>query len=107
MNTEATLLTDNLKTPKRALALKLGLAICGLTALVAALASGPQAEPTLASHATVEPSGVSLEVSETADALCGCDLQTCCDNGFTGKSDGAATASAAGAALLGLAAHLV
>ena len=47
MNTEATLLTGKVETPKRALALQLGLAVCGLTALVAALAtpraSGPQA----------------------------------------------------------------
>ena len=46
MNTEATLLTGKVETPKRALALKLGLAICALTALVGAIAtpraSGPQ-----------------------------------------------------------------
>ena len=114
MNTEATLLTGKVETPKRALALQLGLAVCGLTALVAALAtpraSGPQATglrgaadanlATFTSHATVDPSGgplievlrtdctseqnivktiengVSLEISETADAICGCDLQT-------------------------------
>ena len=34
MNTEATLLTGKVETPKRALALKLVLAICALTALV-------------------------------------------------------------------------
>ena len=47
MNTEATLLTGKVETPKRALALKLGLALCALTALVGAIAtpraSGPQA----------------------------------------------------------------
>ena len=124
MNTEATLLTGKVETPKRALALQLGLAVCGLTALVAALAtpraSGPQATglrgaadanlATFTSHATVDPSGgplievlrtdrtseqnivktiengVSLEISETADAICGCDLQTCCDNGFNGRN---------------------
>lgn len=116
MNTEATLLTGKVETPKRALALKLG-AICALTALVGAIAtprtSGHQVTGLRgavdAIHAPVEPSGgplievlrtdrtseqhivksvengVSLEVSETADAICGCDLQTCCDNGFNGR----------------------
>ena len=65
MNTEATLLTGKVETPKRALALKLGLAICALTALVGAIAtpraSGHQvtglrgaADATLA---PVDPSG--------------------------------------------------
>ena len=71
MNTEATLLTGKVETPKRALALKLVLAICALTALVGAIvtprASGPQATglrgtadanlATFTSHATVDPSG--------------------------------------------------
>ena len=39
MNTEATLLTGKVETPKRALALKLVLAICALTALVGAIAT--------------------------------------------------------------------
>ena len=39
MNTEATLLTGKVETPKRALALKLALAICALTALVGAIAT--------------------------------------------------------------------
>ena len=70
MHTETdTLLTGKVETPKRALALKLG-ALCGLAALVGAIAT-PRA------------------------------------SGHTAESDGAATASAAGAALLGLAAHLV
>ena len=72
MNTEARLLTGKVETPKRALALQLGLAVCGLTALVAALAtpraSGPQATglrgaadanlATFTSHATVDAAEV-------------------------------------------------
>ena len=76
MNTEATLLTGKVEPPKRALALKLALAICGLTALVGALATprasgAPQVTTGLrgaadASHATVEPSGGPLiEVRRT------------------------------------------
>jgi hypothetical protein len=116
MNTEATLLTGKVETPKRALALKLALAICALTALVGAIAtpraSGHQVTGLRGADATLAPvdpsggplievlrtdrtseqhivksveNGVSLEVSETADAICGCDLQTCCDNGFNGR----------------------
>ena len=40
-NEDDTLLGGKVETPKRALALKLGLAVCGLTALVAALATEP------------------------------------------------------------------
>ena len=45
-NTETdTLLTGKVETPKRALALKLGLALCGLAALVSVLATPSASDP--------------------------------------------------------------